>query len=206
MPIDDQPIDAGFFSTGAWLSEYVTPDNPDVEKLYEEITSGVISRSDRTVACWDWVANKVKYRSFIRASITIEGTRSIQNDFWQTPAMVIKTKIGNCANKAFLLTSLLRNEFPSNQIYTVLGNLHEERIAGHAWVQVLINGTEYIVESTRNDVPMVVASLAKRYEPVHYFNDEVVLAVPNRTVMVPFEAKYSNWLGEYLNWGYINGG
>ncbi len=206
VPIDDQPIAAGFFGEGKWLSDYVTPNQPDIQVLYRQITNGISSLQDKVIACWDYVAGQIRYKPFISAEIKVENTRSIQQDFWQTPSMVSKTRVGNCANKAFLLASLLRQELSPTQVYTVLGNLSNGHEAGHAWVQVNLGGTEYIVEATRNDVPMLDVRKAARYQPVHYFNDQQMLAVPGRTVMTPFEACYSSWLRDYLNWSYINGG
>jgi transglutaminase-like putative cysteine protease len=206
IPIDNQPIGAGFFEEGHWLSDYVTPDEPDILVLYRRITEGMDNSEDRIVACWDWVANKVRYKPHITAEIRVEGKASYQGDYWQSPSMVSKTQVGNCANKAFLLTSLLRNELSPAQVYCVLGNLYNGHVQGHAWVQINISGREYIVEATRNDVPMLDTNLAPRYESVHYFNDQQILAVPGRTVMTPFESCYSEWLKDYLNFNYINNG
>jgi transglutaminase-like putative cysteine protease len=206
IQIDDQPISAGFYGEGKWLSNYITPDEPDILTLWKEITQGIESQQDRIVAAWDWVANQVRYKPFISATISVEGKVSRQDDFWQTPAMCSRTHVGNCANKAFLLTSLLRNEFGPESVYTVLGNLYNGHPAGHAWVEVVVGGQEYIVEATRNDVPMSIATLTDRYEPVHYFNDSKVLAVPGRTVLTPFQACFSSWLKDYLDWNYIQNG
>ncbi len=203
--IDDQPVAAGFFEEGRWLSDYVTPDQPDILMLYRQITAGMNNPQDRIVACWNYVANQVKYKNYIRASIDVEGVKSVQEDYWQTPSQVTKTHIGNCANKAFLLASLLRNELPSDKVYVVLGNLLNGHETGHAWVQANLPEGEFIVEATRNDVPMLPVSKGDRYIPVHYFNDRTVLAVPGRTVMQPFGACYSEWLRDYLNWNYIEG-
>ena len=206
IPIDDQPISATFFNESHWLSDFVTPSQPDILVLWNNITRGIGSIEDKVVACWDWVANEVKYVPFVRATINIEGLSYNQDDFWQTPAMVSKTHIGNCANKAFLLTSLLRNGLSADQVHCVVGNLYNGHASGHAWVEVSMNGGAYIVEATRNDVPLVEVGKAQRYEAVHYFNDQNILAVPGRTVLVPFSACYSNWLRDYLAWGYINEG
>jgi hypothetical protein len=206
VKIDDQPISATFFGEGRWLSDFVTPDEPDILTLWHEISRGISSQQDRIVAAWDWVANQVKYKPFIAARISVEGVTSVQEDFWQSPAMCSKTHVGNCANKAFLLASLLRNEFTADQVHVVLGNLYNGHASGHAWVEVQVGGDSYIVESTRNDVPLSIASLTDRYEPVHYFNDQVVLAVPGRTVLTPFSACYSSWLKDYLDMAYIQHG
>jgi len=202
--INDQPIAAGFYGEGKWLSDYVTPGQPDIMTLYEQVTRGLSSIEDKLVACWDWVANEVKYKNFISAHINIEGKNSYQEDYWQTPSMCAKTHVGNCANKAFLLTSLVRNVLSPSEVYCVLGNLSNGHVSGHAWVEATLNGRDYILESTRDDVPLIEAVEGDRYEPVHYFNDVTVLAMPGRTVLTPFEACYSEWLRDYLNYAYIN--
>lgn len=204
IPIDDQPISATFFNESHWMTDFVTPHAPDIMLLHRDLVTGYTNIKDKVVACWNWVANQIKYVPYVKANISIEGKSYYQEDFWQTPSMVSKTRIGNCANKAFLLTSLLRNEMPAGDVHVVLGNLHNGHVSGHAWVEARIHGTDYIIEATRNDVALVEADRAKRYEPIHYFNDQTVTAVPGRTIMVPFSACYSNWLRDYLSWGYIN--
>lgn len=206
IPIDDQPVSAGFFGEGKWLSDYITPNNPDVEMLHEDLTKGLQTKEERAVAAWDWVANEVKYKPFIRATIQIEGKSSAQADYWQSPAMCAHTHVGNCVNKAFLLASLLRRDFAQSEVYCVLGNLHNGAVSGHAWVEANINGSIFILEATRNDVPLLAVEKGTRYEPVHYANDKEIYAVPGRTVMTPFHACYSSWLRDYLHWAYINGG
>lgn len=205
IPIDDQPVAAGFFGAGNWLTTYITPNNPDIEMLWEEATQGAQTKEEKAIAAWDWVANEVKYSPFIRATITIQGKVSNQNDYWQTPAMCARTHVGNCVNKAFLLTSLLRREWGTGEVYTVLGNLYNGHAAGHAWVEATINNQNWILESTRNDVPMLPVEKGKRYEAVHYVNDQQIFAVPGRTIMTPFHASYSNWLRDYIHWAYVNG-
>ena len=174
--------------------------------LWDRVTHGLQTKKEKAIAAWDWVANEVQYKPFIRATIQVEGRTSAQADYWQAPALCAHTHVGNCVNKAFLLASLLRREFPFQEVYCVLGNLHNGAISGHAWVEANINGQEYILEATRNDVPLLPVEKADRYEPVHYANDKEIYAVPGRTVMTPFHACYSNWLKDYLDWAYINGG
>jgi len=202
--IDDQPVSPTFFGESRWLTSYITPDNPDIQMLFEQVTRGCDSVESKIEACWDWVANQVKYKPFIGARIQVEGKASSQRDFWQSPSMCAWTKVGNCANKAFLLTSLLRYGLPGEEVYCVFGNLHNGKVEGHAWVEWTTDGSDYIVESTRGDVSMVEATPADRYEPVHYFTEKQVFAIPGRTIMTPFAACFSTWLKDYLDWTYIN--
>ena len=206
ISIDDQPISATFFGEGKWLTDFITPDALDVQQLYNEITKGIDNTVDRITACWKWVASRVKYVEFVRAKIWINGKTSVQNDLWQMPSLVITTRVGNCANKSFLLCSLLRNILPPDQVYCTLGNLYNGKPGGHAWVSLTLPEEEYIMEPTAPTAPpMVLASAAKRYEAVHYFNEAKVFAVEGKTQMIPMTACFSAWLSDYLNWAYIHG-
>lgn len=204
IKINDQPIAASFFGEGRWLTDFITPSASDVEGLYNEITKGITDRTDKLTACWHWVANQVKYVRFVKGKIWINGKVSLQNDYWASPSMTIHTKVGNCAVKSFLLASLLRNELSTDEVYCALGNLYNGKPGGHAWVSIRLPGGEYIMESTMPTVPpMVPAKIARRYETVHYFNDEEVMAVQGRTQLMPMSECYSSWLTDYLNWAYI---
>lgn len=205
IAVDNQPIEASFFGEGKWLTDFVTPEAIDIQALYKNLTMGLSDLEEKALACWEWVANKVKYTRFVEGKLWISGKVSIQNDLWNLPSITARIKVGNCANKAFLLTSLLRNTLSDNEIYCVLGNLYNHKLNGHAWVQVNLNGQNYIMESTRGDVPLVPVSNTDRYEEVHLFNDKQIYAIPGKTVMTPFAACYSTWLKDYLDWAYIEG-
>ena len=206
ISIDDQPIDATFFGEGRWLTDFITPNAIDIKQLHKDLTQGITSLDDKIATMHNWVASKIKYKRFIKGRVWIEGKSSIQDDLWNMPSITARVKVGNCANKAFLLTSLLRQDLPSSQVHCVLGNLYNGRPGGHAWVQVKLSGLDYIVETTKADVPALVpAPAADRYEAVHLFNDETAYAIEGRTVMVPLTECYSTWLSDYLNWSYIEG-
>lgn len=202
--IDDQPVDATFFGKVDRLTDFVTPQALDVQTLHKTVTESLPNLQDRIVACWRWVTSHVKYVRSVKAKIWVEGRSYVQDDFWQEPSMTIHTQVGNCANSAMLLASLVRNELGPDQAYCVFGNLHSMKPGGHAWVKVCIDGEDFILEATSPKVPALVPEgAATRYEPVHYFNDKVVLAVEGRTQLVPYAEFYSTWLEHYLNWTYI---
>ncbi len=204
---DDQPISSRFFGEAKWLTEFVTPESLEVNTLYKKLTEGQETLEEKLIACWYWVADKVRYKKFITGTLRIEGKAEYQNDLWCDPSLTIRTKVGNCANKAFLLTSLLRWDLPADNVFCVLGNLNNNGDSGgHAWCQVNLGGADYIMESTRPDVPhLIKASIATKYEAVHLFNDKEVFYVEGMTVMEPFTAAYSPWLKDYLDWSYIKG-
>lgn len=206
-PIDDQPISATFFGEGQWLTSFITPDSLEVLKLHKKITDDIDDFEEKLFACWEWVANNVKYVQFVNAKIQINGHSSSQDDYWQQPSQVIRTLVGNCANKSFLLASLLRNELTVDKVHVVLGNLHQDKKpGGHAWVEIKPRSRSYIFESTRGDMqPMVASDIANIYEPVIYFNDQTVAAIEGRTLLEPFCAVYADWLRDYLDWAFIEG-
>lgn len=204
--IDDQPIRAAFFGEGKWLTEFITPRTLEISTLYNKLTKNKPTLEAKIQACHQWVAQQVRYVPFVRARLEVEGAVSDQPDYWQLPSMVARTRVGNCANKAFLLASLLRNELSPPDVHAVLGNLYNGKPGGHAWVEVRLNDRNYVSETTRPDVPaLILTSVAERYEPVHYFNDKEAYAVEGKTVMQPFSNFYSTWLKDYLDWCYIKG-
>jgi len=206
ISIDDQPIAATFFNEGKWLTEFITPDAMEIQELYKELTRNASSRESKVAVLHEWVAREIKYKPFISSTMIVEGRKSSNKDTWLPPSITRRVKVGNCANKSFLLTSLLRNEFSPGEVHTVLGNLRNGDISGHAWTQVRIGDRAYIVEGTRASVPALVpAAIAVKYEPIHYFNDKTSYAIEGKTAMQPFSRKYSTWLEDYLDWAYIQG-
>ncbi len=205
IAIDDQPISATFFGEGRWLTDFITPNSIDIAGIYKDLTQGVPVLEDRIAVLHNYVASRIRYTKFVKGRLWIDGKSSVQDDLWNSPSITARVKVGNCANKAFLMTSLLRQELSSDQVHCVLGNLYNGKAGGHAWVQVALNGEDFIVETTRPDVhPLVPVSTTDRYEAVHLFNDEVALAIEGKTVMEPMTACFSTWLSDYLNWPYIN--
>ena len=206
ITMDDQPISATFFHEGRWLTEWVTPDAMEVQELYRQLTKDYPDRVDRIKAIHDWVSREIKYKPYINARLWVEGKSSSSSDAWLPPSLTRRIKVGNCANTSFLLASLLRNELDPGEVHVVLGNLHNGKPGGHAWVQVKLEEQAYIVESTCPGLPaMVHAAVADRYEPVHYFNDKTAYAIEGKTVLEPFSRVYSTWLKDYLDYAYIQG-
>lgn len=205
IAMDNQPISATFFGEGKWLTDFITPDELEIQRLYERLTKDIDSLEERIAACRNWVASEIRYKRFISGKLWIEGKSSVQTDLWNLPSITARIGVGNCANMSFLLTSLLRNELSPGQISCVLGNLYNGKPGGHAWVQVKLGGREYIMESTMLDAPLFVpAESVDRYEAVHLFNDKDLYAIEGRTVLEPFTACFSTWLSDYLSWAYIN--
>lgn len=204
--MDDQPISATFFDEGRWLTEFITPNAMEIKQLHQKLTRGITDRTNRLRTIHRWVSNEVKYVPFVRARLTVAGKTSANSDAWLQPSLTGRIKVGNCANKSFLMTSLLRNDFGPGEVHTVLGNLYNGKPGGHAWVQVRVGDRAYIVETTRPDVEAMIPAISTdRYEAVHFFNDQTAYAIEGRTVMQPFSRCFSTWLKDYLDWAYIEG-
>src|SRR4030042_6775015 len=133
IQVDDQPIAATFFGEGQWLTDFITPDALDIKSLHRQLTEGMQDSTERIIACWKWVASRVKYVKFVKGYLWVNGRSFLQKDYWQPPSLTIQTRVGNCAVKSFLLCSLLRNELPADQVYCTLGNLYNGKAGGHAW-------------------------------------------------------------------------
>lgn len=207
-PMDNQPMRASFFNEGNWLTSFVTPDALEVQTVASNLGSGIENMKDR-IRNYHVYVGQMKYIDFVDGTLVIEGKISRQHDLWMKPSLTSRVAIGNCANKAFLLTSLIRQELGPDDVYCILGNLHwNGQVEGHAWVMCQIDGIKYVVESTRADIETFIPEdqTTEVYEPVHYFNDQQLYAVEGRTVMEPFSACYSSWLHNYLDWAYIKSG
>lgn len=172
---DNQAITSRF-GEATWLTDFITPDNPDVMLRYDELTHDINSTYDRILSLWQNVAN-IPYREFVGARISVDGRSSYQKDTWLYPAEVIRlAPRANCSNKSFLLTSLLLNELPEQQVKCVLGHLRLDGIGAHAWVEIELDGSNYILEGTQPNIEKAIipASLAGAYEPVVYFSNDGV--------------------------------
>ena len=206
IQIDDQPIASTFFGEGKWLTDFITPNALEVQELHKRLTSDLEEQEDRLLACWEWVGS-LKYKKFVTGKLWIEGKVSVQQDLWNTPRLTSRVEVGNCINKSFLLTSLLRLELGPESVHCAIGNLYNGTAGGHAWVQVNLGGQDYIMEATTTKVrPLVLARTAERYEAVHLFNDKEVYTIQGKSVCEPYTACYSPRLSDYLDWIYINGG
>lgn len=193
---DNQPIAARFGDISDWLTNWITPDNPQVRVLYQDITGDLNDVDDKVAACWHWVANEVKYKASIHGKISVEGRTLNQNDLWLYPAETLNPgiRVGNCACKSFLLASLALNASPD--IKCVMGNVNDHGIGGHAWVEY----EDSILESTQPNLPtpFISKSRAIHYDPVLYFDNASVYQMPGKELLEPLGLCAIPWLGRYL--------
>ena len=200
---DNQPIDARF-GDSVWLTSYIAPDNPDVRLKYLELTEGIFSSKDKIDALWRYVA-EFKYKPTISSTLTTPGRRLQQNDTWFFPAEAMLLENLNCANRAFLLTSLLKNELSARgQVYCVMGVLSNNNVGNHAWVEAQIEGRMYILEATITDKARAIIPVAclDIYHGEVYFDEEEVYTVSGidaaQVINAKFELEDIPFLENYL--------
>jgi len=196
VPCPDQPIggehgSATLFGESKWLVEWITPNDLSVQEKYEQLTSGLSSLEDKIMACLRYVCD-FPYTRFVKVETRVDGRRFVQNDAWLPPAQAMQTPKINCANRTFLLASLLRQEMPPEDVWVVMGNLNVDGQDGHAWPMAKLYGQQYMLEPTNARVKarLIPIDLASMYEDVLYFNDLEVRAIPERKVREPFTACY----------------
>jgi len=200
---DNQPIDARF-GDSVWLTSYITPDNPDVRLKYLEITNDIFSSNDRIEALWRYVA-EFKYKKIISSTLSTPGKTFRQDDTWFFPAEAMLLENLNCANRSFLLTSLLKNELSAHgQVYCVMGVLSNNGTGNHAWVEAQIDGRIYILEATITDKARAIipVNCLDIYKGEVYFDEESVYAVYGvdvaSVINTRFELKDIPFLENYL--------
>ena len=198
---DDQPIQASILKERRLLTSWITPDSLEVQNKYDQITSGLNSTEDKVKACLGFVSD-IPYVQFVRVSANVAGKTFVQNDCWLLPESALHSPKLNCANKTYLLASLLRQELPAESVWACLGNLNSDHQDGHAFAYARLEGKDYILETTNPKVRdrLIPIEAAGIYEDIIYFNDVGVRAVPERTIREPLSNCYNcePFLVDYL--------
>jgi len=175
---DDQPIQSRF-GDSVWLTDYITPHNPDVMLKHQQLVRPGQVAEDATAKLWEYVVT-LPYKPNIAAILKAGGQTIPQKDTWFFPAEVMQIRQSNCANRSFLMASLLKNILPApGQVYCVLGHITVDGIGAHAWVEANIRGKRYIIETTQPKIPRVLmpAERAPDYQGIVYFDDNSVYTV-----------------------------
>ncbi|MEW6069300.1 MAG: transglutaminase-like domain-containing protein [Candidatus Thermoplasmatota archaeon] len=127
-------------------------------KIRKECTSGYTEIMRRIA---NFVINNVNYRRDIE--------RWGHPDRWQFPSETMRYHAGDCEDMSFLVASiLLAIGFPKKMVRVVLGTYKGE---GHAWVEVIMDASCYLIESTSSKVtyyPLCTEQRAKGYTACTY--------------------------------------
>ncbi len=95
LKAENQPIDARVGNDAAWITDFITPNNPDVILKYRELTRGVVTPGDTAVALWHYVSHQ-PYVPLISARMSADGKTFKQKDTWFYPAESVHLGFGNC--------------------------------------------------------------------------------------------------------------
>lgn len=196
VPSDNQPIGgkhsaATIMGESKLLTDWIDPASIQVQNTYDKITSGLQSPEDKIKACLGYVSG-IPYVQFVRVSTNVAGKTFVQPDAWLSPAEDIFAPRLNCANKTFLLTSLLRQELPSENVWACLGNLNSDHQGAHAFGYIRLD-KDYILETTNpkvRDKFIPIEAVGNLYEDVLYVSDKEIRAIPEKRVREPFSGCY----------------
>lgn len=199
--VDDQPVggvgNATLFHESRWLTEWVAPNSLEIQAEYQKLTKGLASDWDKILACFTRVLD-IPYTQAVRIRVNVDGRTFVQEDAWLDPAQALMAPKLNCANRSFLLASLLRQEHNAGQVWVTLGNLKLDGLGGHAWVFFRGN-QDYIMETTSPRIRAPITH-SEAHEAVVYFNDQEVRIVPGLQVTEPFSSCWCiPFLEDYLD-------
>jgi hypothetical protein len=175
VKVDNQPINSRH-GDAWWLTDFITVRNPDVLLKYQALTQGISDPLQVITRLWQYVAN-LPYKEIIHSSLSAGGHTAGQPDTWFFPAETIKVRQSNCANKSFLMASLLKNLLPQEgEVFVVLGRYTGDGVGGHAWIQTRFYGQTYYIETTqpRLSSPLITPEKATKYQPQLLFDQHAV--------------------------------
>lgn len=114
-------------------SLYITPNNPTIGELEEDIMGG-----PKWFVLCNWVATNIEYKH----DMDVHG----QIEYWQLPTETFQLRTGDCEDFSILLCSLYRvNEYDESNAFVMAGPTNDlgELFFGetwHAWVRINIGG------------------------------------------------------------------
>jgi len=105
------------------------------------------------------------------------------NDLWALPIFTLAQKEQNngniwvdCEDGTFLLVSLLRAA--GINAYANIGTVTlDEGIYGHSWATVVVNGKEYLLETTIGEHLAELRTVPSAYKAIVKFNEFTVVAI-----------------------------
>lgn len=187
--------------------EFIRPNDVMVKDFYEMITEGIVCADEKAMACWEFVVTEVDYPRTATGGETdfhlmraypygqsLFGVRYRVNlsneEFFEYPSEVLGHRdakgrmCADCDGTSSLLTSLIRNALPAENVKMMIGSSHgNEKEADHAWVEALIRDEWLIMETTLRSLPADVVVKAgsiasaiagngnRQYLPFVEFND-----------------------------------
>ncbi|MGF3573671.1 MAG: transglutaminase-like domain-containing protein [Candidatus Bathyarchaeia archaeon] len=98
------------------VTKFVTPNDPSVQQIVNQVTGGWSNPSDwdefwaDVKSLYDWVVNNIPYRGdglFPVLPSSLSGSVDYRADMWQFPNETLNIKKGDCEDMAILLCSMI---------------------------------------------------------------------------------------------------
>ncbi len=203
------------------LGQFVTPNNPDVVSLVENITGKTGNYTNPNnywkdiKAMYDWVASNIQYREDSLypllpqnpADAMANGLRQT-NSISQYPNETIKFLAGDCDDIAALLTSMIRSYFSSNYLAECIWITGANE--GHVATVIPFNGDQIVVldpirnyytHDTLGNIAFNTVS-SEIYNWMNIWRPSLGNDVHVYAVYSDYVLKYFNGTEAYVNWMY----
>jgi len=150
------------------MKQYVTPNDPAVKALVDDILHKQLKVFSDFEELRDWAFYYITYKF----DKDVHGA----SDYWQFSAETLELRTGDCEDFAILLCSMLRAYgVPSNQVYVAVG-ITEDRAYAHAYlVEKWYKGVWRIIEPQAgvwSGLFMMDWVTSESYEEICCFNDQ----------------------------------
>jgi len=172
-------VDDKLFNGKAYLREFIQPTQPEIQSIAKGLKRA--TPEDTVIATYNWLEDNYHYAT---DNIKVYNGKKLafigNDDTWNLPTLTLAEKKQgtmyiDCEDGTFLLTSLLR----ANGInaWANIGTVKiEEKIYGHAWVTVYLNGERYLLETTLGEPLKTFQPVPDIYSAEFTFNESVVRA------------------------------
>ena len=166
-----QPQDAEVMAVAAILS-----DTPDFIAACQDFVDSFTTYAREVGDFWAIPAETMTPHCPLCDTMLLLPTNDISDIYrcacgWQGKPL----RRGDCDDKAILLTSLLRNEVPADQVFCAVGDhILGGRREGHMWVVIEYGDEDYILEATAPSKALIRGD----YQLMAIFNDAYAFAYP----------------------------
>jgi len=162
------------------LISFITPDQPAIKLQAAQLKRN--TDMETIIATYDWLESGYHYETD-SLEVKNNGHTILKGgaDTWNPPAFTLAVKHQNngnvwvdCEDGTYLLVSLLR----ANGInaWANIGTVElDDAVYGHAWATVILNGQEYLLETTLGQpLQTPLKPVPSFYSPAFTFNEKDV--------------------------------
>lgn len=157
--MENVPIVAYRFGDRYWVTDFVTPGNPDISQVVTGIL-GDVKGDDFVEKVAVYIRDNFQYplwngnpscngqllrytQGFLK-----HGYKSCMFYVWAFPAEVLQSRLGYCAETGNLAESLLVNKVNSWAVLGDVLSLNDALLGRHEWVETPYHGDTFVLETT----------------------------------------------------------